>query len=37
MEYPLYGSKKIRLNKLFKIREIISKKEYLIKKGKGRI
>jgi hypothetical protein len=25
------------LNKLFKIREVILKKEYLIKKGKGRI
>ena len=37
IEYPLYGSKIIRLNLLFKIREIISKKEYLIKKGKGRI
>lgn len=37
IEYPLYGSKTIRLNKLFKIREVILKKEYLIKKGKGRI
>jgi hypothetical protein len=37
IEYPLHGSKQIKLNKFFIIREIILKKEYLIKKGKGRI
>ena len=37
IEYPLHGSKQIKLNKLFLIREIIKKKEYLIKKGKCRI
>ena len=36
-KYPLHGTKTIILNKLFIIRELISNKEHLIKKGRGRI
>jgi hypothetical protein len=36
-EYPLYGTKIIRLDKLFLIRELMLNNKHLIKKGKGRI